>query len=62
MELTDGLINAIITDLNENLNKLKNPRKNIKTKKEYLHIKNLVESDIKEILNNARFQLFTITE
>ncbi len=62
MILTDGLINSIITDLNENLNKLKNPRKNIKTKEEYLNIKNLVESDIKEILNHARFELFTISE
>ena len=60
--MTDKLIESIITDLNENLNKLKNPRKNIKTEKEYLYIKNWVESDIKEILNHAHFKLHTIKE
>ena len=59
---TDKLIDSIITDLNENLNKLKNSRKNIKTEKEYLYIKNWVESDIKEILNHAHFKLHTIKE
>ena len=62
MIYTDELIDSIIKDLNENLNKLKNPRKNIKTKKEYLHIKNWVEDDIKEILNQAHFKLHTIKE
>ena len=62
MIYTDKLIESIITDLNENLNKLKNPRKNIKTEKEYLYIKNWVESDIKEILNHAHFKLHTIKE
>ena len=60
MIYTDKLIDSIITDLNENLNKLKNPRKNIKTEKEYLYIKNWVKSDIKEILNHAHFKLYTI--
>jgi hypothetical protein len=59
---TDKLIDSIITDLNENLNKLKNPKKNIKNEKEYLYIKNWVESDIKEILNHAHFKLHTIKE
>jgi hypothetical protein len=62
MIYTNKLIDSIITDLNENLNKLKNPRKNIKTEKEYLYIKNWVESDIKEILNHAHFKLHTIKE
>lgn len=62
MIYTDKLIDSIITDLNENLNKLKNPRKNIKNEKEYLYIKNWVESDIKEILNHAHFKLHTIKE
>jgi len=62
MIYTDKLINSIITDLNENLNKLKNPKKNIKTEKEYLYIKNWVESDVKEILNHAHFKLHTIKE
>ena len=62
MIYTDKLIESIITDLNENLNKLKNPKKNIKTEKEYLYIKNWVESDIKEILNHAHFKLHTIKE
>ena len=56
MIYTNKLIDSIITDLNENLNKLKNPRKNIKTEKEYLYIKNWVESDIKEILKHAHFK------
>jgi membrane-bound ClpP family serine protease len=60
MIYTDKLIDSIITDLNDNLNKLKNPRKNIKNKKEYLHIKNWVESDIREILNHAHFKLHTL--
>ena len=62
MIYTDKLIDSIITDLNENLNKLKNPKKNIKNEKEYLYIKNWVESDIKEILNHAHFKLHTIKE
>ena len=62
MIYTNKLIDSIITDLNENLNKLKNPRKNIKNEKEYLYIKNWVESDIKEILNHAHFKLHTIKE
>ena len=60
MIYTNKLIDSIITDLNENLNKLKNPRKNIKTEKEYLYIKKWIESDVKEILNHAHFKLHTI--
>lgn len=62
MIYTDKLIDSIITDLNDNLNKLKNPRKNIKNEKEYLHIKTWVEYDIREILNHAHFKLHTIKE
>ena len=60
MIYTNKLIDSIIKDLNENLNKLKNPRNNIKNEKEYLYIKNWVEADIKEILNHAHFKLHTI--
>ena len=54
---SEQLANSIINDLQENLNKLKNPRTSIKNQEEWLYLKNWIQDDIKEIINHTHARL-----
>ena len=60
--MDDRLLNAVIDDVQHNLDKLRDIKKNCKNESEWLRLKDWIKEDIDSLLQDAHFKLYTFND